>query len=96
MSAINEHGAFWIAGNLRLDLASLNKVEMLPWDVWGAGWEPGGAPTDAQLQLFDEVAALAIDPDQQFQDLRARYDSDVQLRMDGTVFNVARGQIESV
>ena len=36
LSAINEHGAHWIAGNLRLDLASLNKVEMLPWDLWGA------------------------------------------------------------
>jgi hypothetical protein len=41
LSAVGEHGAFWIAGNLRLDLASLNKVEMLPWDVWGAGLEPG-------------------------------------------------------
>jgi len=26
LSAINEHGAFWIAGNLRLDFAALNKV----------------------------------------------------------------------
>jgi hypothetical protein len=30
LSAINEHGEHWIAGNLRLDFASLNKVEMLP------------------------------------------------------------------
>ena len=57
LSAINEHGAYWIAGNLRLDLASLNKVEMLPWDVWGKGWGPGEQPTDAQLRLFDTVAA---------------------------------------
>ena len=34
LTSIDEHGAFWIAGNLRLDLAALNKVEMLPWDVW--------------------------------------------------------------
>ena len=32
LTSIDEHGAFWIAGNLRLDLAALNKVEMLPWD----------------------------------------------------------------
>lgn len=37
LSAINEHGAHWIAGNLRLDFAALNKIEMLPWDVWGVG-----------------------------------------------------------
>ena len=96
LSAINEHGAHWIAGNLRLDLASLNKVEMLPWDIWGAGWEPGGEPTDAQLNLFDSVAELTVDHDARFAELRDRYEADDSLRMDGTVFNVARGQAEAV
>ena len=96
LSAINEHGAFWIAGNLRLDLASLNKVEMLPWDVWGAGWEPGEEPTDAQLELFDAVANLTVDADARFGELRSRYEGDDALRMDGTVFNVARGRAETV
>lgn len=96
LSAINEHGAHWIAGNLRLDLASLNKVEMLPWDVWGAGWEPGEQPSDAQLHLFDTVASLTIDPDARFDELRSRYEGDDALRMDGTVFNVARGRVETV
>jgi len=96
LSAIGEHGAHWIAGNLRLDLASLNKVEMLPWDVWGAGWAPGGQPTDAQLQLFDTVAELTVDPDARFGELRRRYETDDSLRMDGTVFNVAHDQVETV
>jgi hypothetical protein len=96
LSAINEHGAFWIAGNLRLDLASLNKVEMLPWDVWGAHWEPGEQPTDAQLELFDEVASLTVDPDAHLGELRSRYEDDDALRMDGTVLNVARGCVETV
>jgi Transglutaminase-like superfamily len=96
LSAINEHGAFWIASNVRLDLASLNKVEMLPWDVWGAGWEPGSQPTDEVLRLFDEVAELTVDADAHFAALRHRYESDDLLRMDGTVFSVARGQVETV
>lgn len=96
LCAIDEHGAHWIAGNLRLDLAALNKVEMQPWDVWGARWEPGGEPTDAQLRLFDAVAELTVDPDARFGELRSRYESDDSLRMDGTVFNVARGQVETV
>src|SRR5213075_3425158 len=96
LSAIDEHGPHWIAGNLRLDFASLNKVEMLPWDVWGAGWQPGEQPTDAQLRLFDEVAALTVDPDARFAHLRARYETDDSLRMDGTVFSVLRGQVETV
>jgi hypothetical protein len=96
LSAIDEHGAHWIAGNLRLDLASLNKVEMLPWDVWGATWEPGEQPTDEQLDLFDSVADLTVDPDSGFGDLRNRYETDNSLRMDGTVLNVARGRLETV
>jgi hypothetical protein len=96
LSAINEHGAHWIAGNLRLDLASLNKVEMLPWDVWGAGWRPGEQPTNAQLDLFDTVADLTVHADARFGELRRRYQSDDGLRMDGTVFSVARGQVETV
>lgn len=96
LSAIGEQGAHWIAGNLRLDLASLNKVEMLPWDVWGAGWEPGAAPSDEQLELFDTVAALTVDPDSAFGDLRRRYDTDDTLRMDGRVFNVLRGRMETI
>lgn len=94
--SIGEHGPHWIAGNLRLDLASLNKVEMLPWDVWGAGWEPGSEPTSEQLDLFDSVAALTVDPDVRFGELRARYESDASLRMDGTVFSVLRGAVEAV
>lgn len=96
LTAISEHGAHWIAGNLRLDLASLNKVEMLPWDLWGASWEPGEQPTDAQLDLFDTVAELTVDPDARFGELRSRYENDDSLRMDGTIFNVARGQVETV
>jgi len=96
LSAINEHGAFWIAGNLRLDLASLNRVEMLPWDLWGSHWEPGEQPTPAQLELFDALAELTIDPDSRFAELQRRYETDDAIRMDGTVLNVARGQTESV
>jgi hypothetical protein len=96
LSAIDEHGSYWIAGNLRLDLASLNKVEMLPWDVWGAGWRPGEHPTQAQLDLFDAVAELTVDPDRRFADLRTRYETDGSLRMDGNVFNVLRARPESV
>jgi Transglutaminase-like superfamily len=96
LSAIDEHGPHWIAGNLRLDLASLNKVEMLPWDVWGAGWGRGEQPTEAQLHCFDAVADLTVNPDAKFGELRRRYQTDESLRMDGRVFNVLRGQVETV
>lgn len=96
LTSIDEHGAFWIAGNLRLDLAALNKVEMLPWDVWGLGWEPHEEPTAEVLAAFDSIAELTIDPDERLDDLLDRYDSDPSLRMSGTVFSVALGEQQQV
>ena len=96
LTSISEHGAFWIAGNLRLDLAALNKVEMLPWDVWGLGWEPPEQPTAEMLAAFDAIAALTIDPDHQLDDLIDRYNSDPSFRMNGTVFSVALGEQQQV
>lgn len=96
LTSIGEHGAFWIAGNLRLDLAALNKVEMLPWDLWGLGWEPHEQPTAEMLATFDAIAELTVDPDERFDELRDRYESDASLRMDGTVFSVLLGEHQRV
>ena len=95
LTSIPEHRAFWIAGNLRLDLAALNKVEMLPWDIWGLYWEPPNDPTEEMLATFDDVAALTVDPDAKLDEILRRYDSD-QFRMDGTVFSVALGEFVDV
>ena len=95
LSAINEHGAFWIAGNLRLDFAALNKIEMLPWDVWGAGWEPD-QPVPDDLSVFDEMSALTADPNAHLGAIRAMYDRDDRVRMPGTVFNSVRQIMEAV
>jgi hypothetical protein len=96
LTSIDEHGSFWIAGNLRLDLAALNKVEMLPWDVWGLGWEPPEQPTSEMLEVFDTIAALTVDPDSRLDDLLDRYASDPSFRMDGTVFSVLLGEQQQV
>jgi hypothetical protein len=96
LSGIDEHGAHWIANNLRLDFAALNKVEMLPWDLWGAGWKPGEQPSDSQLAFFDGVAALIVGMDSTFDDLRARYDADEGLRVGPEVLNVLRSRVDTV
>jgi len=96
LTSIDEHGAFWIAGNLRLDLAALNKVEMLPWDIWGLGWEPHEEPTPEVLAAFDSIAELTVEPDERLDDLLERYESDPSLRMDGTVFSVLLGEQQQV
>ena len=53
-------GLWFVSGNVKLDLAALNKVELLPWDLWGAfGGGPGWEPTQADLAPVDEVGAPA-------------------------------------
>lgn len=91
LTSIPEHGGFWIAGNLRLDFAALNKVEMLPWDLWGLFWEPEDEPPADAYDVLDEIAALTVDPDARFDELSERYQNDTRFRMDGTVFSVALG-----
>ena len=46
--------------------------------------------------MFDEIAALTVDPDARFDELRERYESDDSLRMNGTVLNVLHGRQETV
>lgn len=48
LSVLDEHGDWWIAGNLLRDVASLLGVETRPWDVWGAMREPGDPAAPAE------------------------------------------------
>lgn len=36
LTHVHLQGLWFVAGNVLRDLAALNKMEMLPWDVWGA------------------------------------------------------------
>jgi hypothetical protein len=86
-------GLWFVAGNLVRDLAALNKVEMAPWDVWGA--QP--APEEKfDFAFFDELAALTGDPDRTFAELRRRYDPDDHLRVPPTVFNALNRRPEAI
>src|SRR5262249_23063596 len=46
-------GWWFIAGNVVRDIAALNRMEMLPWDVWGDMPQPGSGLSAAQFERFD-------------------------------------------
>jgi hypothetical protein len=58
-------GLWFMTGNITLDLASVNKVELLPWDTWGAtsAYGPDWEPTDAELAQLDALAELVCEDD---------------------------------
>jgi hypothetical protein len=89
------HGLWFVAGNLVRDLAALNNMEMLPWDVWGLMWEPGQKPGAETLAKLDRIAPLTLTPDAHFTELRALYGADADLRTPGQVFNALTQRLES-
>ena len=89
-------GLWFIAGNVIRDLASLNRMEMLPWDVWGAMDMKDAALTDERKALLDKVAALTLAGDDKFAEVRAIYESDERLRVPPVVFNALRNAPEKI
>ena len=96
LSAFDEAGAWWIAGNLMRDAAALRNLELLPWDCWGAMPGPDD-PIDAdRAARFDRLAALTGSPDANFAELRATYEDDDGLRVPASVRNALRGREEAI
>jgi hypothetical protein len=87
LSFLNEGGLWWIAGNLVRDVAALNNMEMLPWDVWGAMPGPNETIQPEVLSLFDGLAELTGAPRTLLAELTDRYEGDDRLRVPATVFN---------
>jgi hypothetical protein len=89
-------GLWFIAGSLVRDVAALNKMELLPWDQWGAIPRSDGPLDDDRLAFFDRLAALTRSPDASFEELRALYESDDRVRVQGTVVNALMNRSEPV
>ena len=96
LTHVHLQGLWFIAGNVLRDLASLNRMEMLPWDVWGAMDINDDALTDEKKALLDRVAALTLAGDDAFADVRAIYESDDRLRVPPVVFNALRNASEPI
>lgn len=57
------HGLWFIIGNLIRDLAALNKMELLPWDIWGLMNQEGAELSASDYELLDEAADLIVRED---------------------------------
>jgi len=74
-------GMYMVRGNLVQDLASLNKVEVLPWDLWGLNTKQKGETTSPEkLTLLDRVAELTLAIGLHFSELSSLYQNDDRLR----------------
>ena len=92
------HGLWFVVGDLLLDLAALNKVELLPWDSW-AGPGPGWEPAEAELEAIDDLARAIVADD--LAEIRRRYAANPVGRpiasfVDGEVRSVDLGELVQI
>jgi hypothetical protein len=89
------NGLGFVRGNLVRDVASLNKMELLPWDCWGVILnEQLDNPDD--LSMLDEIAALTVGDVPEFDTVRARYESDQRLHVDGKLLSYVNSSMVEV
>jgi len=89
---LDMYGLWFIAGNVIRDVAALNDQVMLPWDVWGAMTQKD---EEIDLAFIDTLAALTVEPDLHFGELRAIY-QDPRVKVPATVFNAVRNRPETL
>ena len=89
------NGLGFVRGNLVRDVASLNKMELLPWDCWGVILlESLDNPDD--LAMLDEVASLSAEDVPDFDALRSRYESDSRLHVNGSLLSYVNGNLVEI
>jgi hypothetical protein len=93
---VNLRGLWYVAGSVVRDLAALNRVEVRPWDVWGAQPRPNQTLNDEELTRFDELAAFTRQPDRSFDQLRKVYSTNERLRVPAMVYNALLARSEPV
>ncbi|WP_335935143.1 transglutaminase-like domain-containing protein [Streptomyces sp. PTD5-9] len=81
-------GEWFVAGAVRLDLAALNRVETLLWDVWGTGAGSDEEMTDPIRDLYD-LAARVTGDEVPFDAARALFTRNEGLRAPDTVLSLA-------
>lgn len=92
LSPMGFAGAWFVAGNLMLDAAALNKEEMLPWEKWSVGRALGpGATVPADLAERFDVVAAALDGSPAAATAARVYREQAWLRVTPTVLSFADG-----
>lgn len=86
-------GHWFIAGNVIRDVAALNKVEMLPWDVWGAMPPMREPMPETSFDLFDRLAKATRYPEMPLEQLHALYG---EVRVPKDVFNAVTNKQETI
>ncbi|MDM8527291.1 transglutaminase-like domain-containing protein [Anaerolineales bacterium HSG24] len=92
------YGLWFIRGNVVRDVASLNKMELLPWDCWGLSLADDDALSNDDFALLDRVAPLTLPDNFSFSDLSAIYKHNKGLTVPPVIstFIVIGGKMQKI
>ncbi len=74
-------GLGFIRGDLIRDFLALNKIEILPWDLWGLMLQPDENMPAEEVQLLDRMAELTLAGNQQLGEMRKLYTHEPRLHL---------------
>jgi hypothetical protein len=89
------HGLGFVRGDFVRDVASLNKVELLPWDCWGIIEKPEENNPD-DLAFLDHLAQLTCADVPDIETVWAIYQTDQRVRMSGTVHSYTDAGMKTI
>ena len=82
--------------NVLRDLASLNKVELLPWDLWGVLLKRDEEMNAEDWALVDHAALAAQNVYGDFEGMQALYQGEAQLRVPQVIQSWVNGAMQTV
>ncbi len=92
----NMHGLWFVRGNLVRDAASLNKMELLPWDCWGLITGDDDDLPDDDLSLLDRAALVTSADNGSFSSLRALYKANKGLIVPTVISSFTAGKFQEI
>ncbi|MEA4884903.1 MAG: transglutaminase-like domain-containing protein [Clostridia bacterium] len=90
------HGLSFIRGDFIRDVASLNKMELLPWDCWGLAETRDEDLSAADLALLDQAAELTCGDVPEWELVRQLYESDERLRVPAVIRSYTQAGVQTV
>jgi hypothetical protein len=89
-------GLWFVRGDFIRDVASLNKVELLPWDGWGLMDKRDEELTPDDLAFLDEVAELTSGDVPEFEKVRDLYENDARLKVSQVIKSYTQAGVQTV
>lgn len=90
------YGLWFVRGNLLRDIASLNKIELLPWDCWALVDKEEATLTASDLALLDQAAELTRGDVPEPELVRELYETDDRLRVPAVIRAYVNDRIDLV